>query len=140
MIKYLKRLIKFIINGQPKKEIKVTVGKINPTQLLQGKKILITGATRGIGYEIAKKCVSEGAEVVITGRNIKTLKEAQEQLGKACHVLEYDVTNFNIIDEKIEKAAQMLGGNIDFLINNAGISLHEENYLKVTLERLGSTV
>lgn len=134
MLQYIKRLLKFVIKGQPKKEITVTAGNIKYGKILEGKKILITGATRGIGYAIAKKCLEEGATVCITGRKKEVLEKVKLELGDNCKILEYDVTDFENIDTKIEEVAELLGGNIDGLVNNAGISLHEEDYTKVTQE------
>lgn len=133
-MKYLKRLLKFIIKGQPKKEVKVTIGNMAYGKALENKRIFITGGTKGIGYAIAEKCINEGAIVCIAGRKKEALEKAKSKLGENCKILEYDITDFKDIDSKIEKVAELLGGNIDCLVNNAGISLHEENYLKVTQE------
>lgn len=134
MLQYFKRLIKFVIKGQPKKEINVTVGKIENGKRLENKKIFITGGTKGIGYAIAKKCIDEGATVTITGRKKEDLIKVQKELGDKCKILEYDVTDFSDVYGKIVEAAKLMGGNIDGIVNNAGISLHEGDYSKVTEE------
>lgn len=46
--------------------------------MLKGNKAIVTGASRGIGFAIAKELAKNGCNVVITGRNIKTLQEAAE--------------------------------------------------------------
>lgn len=134
MLQYFKRLIKFVIKGQPKKEIKVTVGKIENGKRLENKKIFITGGTKGIGYAIAKKCIDEGATITITGRKMQDLVKVQKELGNKCKILQYDVTDFSDVYGKIVEAAKLMGGNIDGIVNNAGISLHEGDYTKVTEE------
>ncbi|GAB4326089.1 MAG: SDR family oxidoreductase [Bacteroidales bacterium] len=89
------------------------------------KKILITGASRGIGRAIAKAFVSEGNhEIVIVSRNLKALRETAAQCGTInpeakVTLLEYDITNL----EKRETIASFVRetlGQIDILISNAG--------------------
>lgn len=80
---------------------------------------------------MAKKFVSEGAEVLITGRNAKSLEQASEEIG--CKYILFDSTNFDNIDVFLGEVTNVLG-QIDVLVNNAGISLHEGNIRNVTLE------
>lgn len=65
----IKKVIDFLL-----KDRNVTIADIKtikPNKILEQKHIVITGASRGIGYAIAKRCILEGAEVLITGRNEK---------------------------------------------------------------------
>ena len=96
--------------------------------------IIITGGDRGLGFDMAKKCISEGAKVLILGRNIDKLKEAQEKLGDNCRSLVYDVMQTERADWLIESAEKELGAPANCLICNAGISLHEANILHVSQE------
>lgn len=95
---------------------------------LQGKKALITGASRGIGFAIAQAFVREGAEVVITGRDIETLKSACMALGEHAHPLCWDAGDADIVSEKIAQIVGILNG-LDIVVNNAGI-LAKNDYHK----------
>jgi 3-oxoacyl-[acyl-carrier protein] reductase len=92
-------------------------------KILSGKNILITGGSSGIGLEIAKRSLSCGATVVITGRNEAKLKEAANSLHSVnCQYLVWDVSNLTILGKKLEECDQLLSGDIDILVNNAGIA------------------
>ena len=87
---------------------------------LVGKKALITGAARGIGYAFAQRYIAEGAEVAIGDINITRAGEAAAALGpKACAV-EMDVTDQASIEAAVDEVEANLGG-IDILINNAAL-------------------
>jgi len=89
------------------------------TRLL-GKKALITGAARGIGYAFAQRYIAEGAEVAIGDINITRAREAAAALGlKACAV-EMDVTDQASIEAAVDQVEASLGG-IDILTNNAAL-------------------
>lgn len=101
----------------------------NPSQLLQGKKIIITGGGRGLGAAMAEKFVKEGADVLIVGRTEKTVKETADRIG--CKYLTLDVSKVDTFADFIKQADENLGG-INCLVNNAGISLHENTFFDVT--------
>ena len=88
---------------------------------LEGKKALITGASGGIGKEIAKVLIKHNAQVCISGRNLDELNALKELLGKKCHVVTCDLSKKDEIIELIKKTDKVLG-HIDILINNAGIT------------------
>lgn len=111
--------------------IKADIKYLSPNHRLEGKKILITGGSRGLGYSMAKKFISEGAEVLITGRNKEVLMRVAEEL--QCKSIIFDSTDFDNINSFIAEAHDQLGG-IDVLVNNAGISLHEGNIRNVTFD------
>lgn len=115
----------------PRKVTNVTVSTISPQSLLQNKNVVITGGSRGIGFFIAKKCIEEGGNVLIIGRNEHKLIEAAKEL-KHCKYLNYDLSDCTSASTFFDKCEELLGGCVDILINNAGISLHEGNYTKVT--------
>ncbi len=111
--------------------IKAEIKYLSPNKRLENKRILITGGSRGLGYAMAKKFVSEGADVLITGRNVERLKQVSEEIG--CKYILFDSTDFDNIDSFISEASSLLG-QIDVLVNNAGISLHEGSIRSVTRE------
>jgi gluconate 5-dehydrogenase len=92
---------------------------------LTGKRALITGSTKGIGYTLAKGLASAGAEVIINARHQDTVDHAKEKLtalGFTAYGLVFDVTNRQQLDQAINEFEATTGA-IDILINNAGIQL-----------------
>jgi 3-hydroxybutyrate dehydrogenase len=83
------------------------------------KKILITGGSRGIGLAIARKLISDGHNVLITGRNADRLAKAAKEIN-ACGYIQADKTNKDAPSSILEGAVHILGG-IDVLVNNAGV-------------------
>ena len=87
---------------------------------LVGKKALITGAARGIGYAFAQRYIAEGAEVAIGDINITRAREAAAALGPRARAVEMDVTDQASIEAAVDQVEANLGG-IDILINNAAL-------------------
>lgn len=100
-------------------------------ELLENRTILITGGIGGIGVELTKACLRNGASVVITSRNEKKLKECLPELNKCKNsekqkiiCVELDINNVDSmknIFNKIVKDNSLK--NIDTLINNAGVAI-----------------
>ena len=133
MKQYFKRLFQFIIHGIPQKNIRVNVVKVAKGDILNKRNILITGGGSGIGLAIAKYCVEEGAKVFIIGRNEEKLRDAASNIS-GCKFLSFDLNKIDQIPELLTNAERILGHNIDSLVLNAGISLHEENIKYVSRE------
>ena len=131
---YIKRMVRYVLNGAPEQHTTVQVMESTPGNLLEGKNILITGGSRGLGYYIARRCLRDGAKVLITGRKEDTLKSAVQELGSDCMYLVYDVTDIDGISELLREAESKLGGKINCLVSNAGVSLHEGGFRNVTQE------
>lgn len=92
------------------------------TPSIAGKKVLITGSTRGIGKDIATILCAQGAIVGITGRNQDAIISVAKELGtNAIPLNASDATNHGAIPDFMDKSIQALGG-IDALVNNAGIT------------------
>ncbi len=124
-------LILYIKNGDPK--INLNFATLSMGQELKGKNIIVTGGSKGLGLAIAKKCIDQGASIIITGRNEQDLQETQIELGTNCHYLKHDVSNTDEVDVFFEKAASFFSNKkIDAIVNNAGVSLHEKGFLNVT--------
>ena len=111
---------------------------------LKNKKVLITGATGGIGNSLVKKFTSLGSTVLATGTNESKLQKIKKEFPKII-IDKFDLSNHNKIEEFINKAYEKLDG-IDILVNNAGITLDnlsirltDENWKKVLDINLTST-
>lgn len=113
----IRRIVTYIKNG-----IQTSISQIQYGHLFEGKNVLITGGGSGFGYAIAKKFLSEGAEVLITGRNEDKLKSAVNSLGSnRVHYLIWDLQNIAICSSKFNSALELIGGDFDMFINNAGV-------------------
>ena len=88
---------------------------------LKNKNIIVTGASGGIGNSIVKKLYEIGANVLATGTKIEKLEELKKNYNKI-KILNFDVAQSDKIEEFIDKATDTLEGNLDCLINNAGIT------------------
>ncbi|MGW0252708.1 SDR family oxidoreductase [Nocardia goodfellowii] len=92
------------------------------SEKLAGKKAVVTGGTHGMGLAIVKALLDGGAEVVLTGRNEKTLEDARTELaGRAVHVVRSDAASMADIAALGEIVGQRLG-RIDHLFVNHGIA------------------
>ncbi|BES70466.1 hypothetical protein RE428_14840 [Marinobacter nanhaiticus D15-8W] len=90
---------------------------------LSGKTILLTGASRGIGREIALAFAQKGTNLVLAGRSEDALNETRagvEQAGGEAIVVPGNVTDADWRQSVIDKAVQAFGG-LDILVNNAGV-------------------
>ena len=89
---------------------------------LEGKKALVTGASRGIGREIALEYARQGADVAVLARNAELLEEVAAEirdLGRTAVVRVADVTDADRVQAAAQEAVDGLGG-LDVLVNNAG--------------------
>ncbi len=130
--KLFKRAINYIISGQPRVNTIVSdlhIHQLYPNKRLDGKRIIITGGGKGIGYAISERFIKEGAKIIIVGRDEDALKETSIKLN--CKYIKYDITNIGGLKDLLTEAYNYLGG-IDILVNNAGISLHEQDFNDVT--------
>ena len=111
---------------------------------LDNKKVLITGATGGIGFSIVKKYYEYNTNILATGTNIEKLNELKKQFPKI-NIFKFDISNLEKIETFIENVSQKLNG-LDIIINNAGITsdnlslrMKEEEWQKVININLSST-
>ena len=88
---------------------------------LKNKKIIVTGASGGIGNSIVKRLNDCGAKILATGTKIDKLEELKSKYNNI-DVLKFDISQNDKIEDFIEKATQTLGGSLDCIINNAGLT------------------
>ena len=103
---------------------------------LKNKKVIITGATGGIGYSLVRKFNSYGSIVLATGTNEEKLNKLKQEFNNI-KILKFKLDEHKNIERFIDEAHQNLNG-LDVLVNNAGITLDnlairltEENWKKV---------
>lgn len=130
----IKKAAKFVLTNVPASHVSVTVATMPPSRILAGRRIVVTGGSKGIGLAIAKACLAQGAEVVIAGRSGEALERSVAELGEAAHGIVFDVRDVGGAKPFLERCAEELGGSIDCLVSNAGVSCHERNAYAVTPE------
>lgn len=86
---------------------------------IEGKKIIITGGSSGIGKATAKRLTELGAHVLITGRNENRLEKAAKAIG--CHWIKADVSKPEDVNKTFEWVEKNWNNDLDVLINNAGL-------------------
>ena len=88
---------------------------------LKNKNIIVTGASGGIGNSIVEKLNMSGANILATGTREEKLTELKGKFNNI-KILKFDISNHEKIEEFIEKATNELNGNLDCIVNNAGIT------------------
>tara|TARA_A100001011_G_scaffold392989_1_gene481768 strand:+ start:643 stop:1380 length:738 start_codon:yes stop_codon:yes gene_type:complete len=88
---------------------------------LKNKNIIVTGATGGIGNSIIKKLHENGANILASGTKIEKLEEIKKNFDNI-KILKFDISKSDKIETFIEDASKELGGSLDCIINNAGIT------------------
>ena len=88
---------------------------------LKGKNIIVTGASGGIGNSIVKRLNDFGANILASGTKSEKLDMLKSKF-KDINTLKFDISQVEKIEEFLENATKELGGNLDCIINNAGIT------------------
>jgi NAD(P)-dependent dehydrogenase (short-subunit alcohol dehydrogenase family) len=96
-----------------------------PSLRLEGRRALVTGASTGLGLHFAEVLAAAGAEVVLAARRVDKLQAEAGRLratGARVHCVALDVTDGQSVKDAFADAEAELGGPIDVLVNNAGVS------------------
>lgn len=88
---------------------------------LTGKTALVTGASGGIGAEIARALHKAGATVALSGTRVGPLEELAAELGGRAHVLACNLSVAEEVEALVKRASEAMG-SVDILVNNAGIT------------------
>lgn len=88
---------------------------------LTGKVALVTGATGGIGLQVAKALHAQGATVALSGRRVEQLEALKAELGERAEIFPADLSDTESVDGLVPAVEKALGG-VDILVNNAGIT------------------
>ena len=88
---------------------------------LKNKNIIVTGASGGIGNSIVEKLYKVEANILATGTKVEKLDSLKSKFDKI-KILQFDISKHDKIEDFINDATNLLGGNLDCIINNAGIT------------------
>lgn len=128
LVLYFKRLVRFVLRGQPVVQVRADIAVRGESELLNGRVALVTGGIGGIGLAVAKAFLDAGATVVIAGRNEDKLVSARQYLagcgayGDRIFCSSFDVQDCDSFGAVVEAIVSKLGGReIDILVNNAGM-------------------
>ena len=88
---------------------------------LENRNIIVTGASGGIGNSIVEKLSQNGSNVLATGTKIEKLKELKDKFNNI-KFLKFDISQHDKIEEFMDNATEELGGNLNCVVNNAGIT------------------
>ena len=112
---------------------------------IKNKNIIITGASGDIGSSLVAKLHENGANILATGTRIEKLEELKSKFN-SIKILKFDISQHEKIEEFINKATEELGGSLDCIVNNAGITkdnltirMSLEEWMKVIDINLTST-
>ena len=113
---------------------------------LIGKSALVTGASGGIGADIARALHSAGAVVALSGTRVEPLEALAAELGERCHVLPCNLSDAEAVEALPKQAIEAMGA-MDILVNNAGITrdnlfmrMSDEEWAQVLEVNLTSTM
>ena len=99
---------------------------------LNKKNIIVTGATGGIGSSIVKKLSKTGANIIASGTKVHKLEELKKKFNNL-KILPFDISQNDKVENFIEQASKELGGNLDCIINNAGVT-NDNLAIRMTLD------
>jgi 3-oxoacyl-[acyl-carrier protein] reductase len=89
---------------------------------LTGMTALVTGASGGLGSSIASALTGQGARLAVSGSNVEKLENFRSSLGGDHVALPCNLSDGAAVDQLVPQAVEALGGKLDILINNAGVT------------------
>ncbi|MBE9477519.1 MAG: SDR family oxidoreductase [Proteobacteria bacterium] len=92
---------------------------------LEGKTAIVTGAAKGMGAAITITLAREGADILLTARDVAALEPVAEEvraMGRKAHVIACDVIQESQVKAMVDKALEVFDGHIDILVNVAGVT------------------
>jgi len=89
-------------------------------EALAGRTAVVTGASRGIGFECARALAGEGAQVLLVARDAEALHRAAATIGRGASGCACDLTDPDAVERTIATASERLGGAPDIVVNSAG--------------------
>ena len=98
---------------------------------LQGKVVVVTGGSRGIGLAIARACAAEGASLAIVGRDRKALARAAREMTGDVQTIAADITHPSQVTRVFSRIRERFG-RVDALVNNAGVFTYKP-FVRTTL-------
>jgi 3-oxoacyl-[acyl-carrier protein] reductase len=105
---------------------------------LKDKNIIITGASGGIGNSIVEKLYENGANILATGTRIEKLDELKAKFNNI-KILKFDISQHKKIEEFINNATEELGGSLNCIVNNAGIT-KDNLTIRMSLEEWSTVI
>ena len=105
---------------------------------LKNKNIIVTGATGGIGNSIVEELISQGANVLATGTKAEKIEELKNNFNNV-KIIKFDISQHQKIEEFINNATDQLGGKLDCIINNAGITMDNLS-IRMSLEEWNKVI
>jgi 3-oxoacyl-[acyl-carrier protein] reductase len=105
---------------------------------LKDKNIIVTGASGGIGNSIVEKLNQYGANVLATGTRVEKLEELKAKFNNI-KILKFDISQHDKIEEFIESSTKELGGSLDCIVNNAGIT-KDNLTIRMTIEEWANVI
>ena len=115
-VQYFKNMLKYVKSGGV---VLVNVSFTQPNKRLAGKTIFISGGTSGIGKNMAKTFMEEGATVIVSGRKEENLKELNAAYPEI-HTIKWDIADIHSASDNIADLDKKYGP-IDVFVNNAGV-------------------
>src|SRR4028119_1206595 len=89
---------------------------------LSGMTALVTGASGGLGSAIATALAAQGATLAVSGSNVEKLESFRAGLGDDHVAIPCDLSDAAAVDQLVPQAVEALGGKLDSLVNNAGVT------------------
>ena len=100
-------------------------------------KVLITGASSGLGWQLAKEFAKNGHAVLLQGRNLQRLQELKNELGDAAEISSCELANQNELKKLAEFA---LRKDVKILVNNAGLNCPGKELWDLSLEQINEMI